>query len=393
VRLHCCPKFDSKTSTRWIARALIVGLSISILWSFLKVLLWAAIIAVATWPLYRRFARHMPSNMASNVTPLLFTVLVALVVLGPPAFAFGTLAAHARTWVDTVIAGSNELVVPDWLSRVPAVGPNLVEYFHTHGGLSAWVQRVDTAEGGRWLQSVGEFAGRHLFRIAFTVLLLFFVYRSGEALAHDLRRLIHENVGDRANHYIELAIRGLRATISSTLFVGIFDGVLIGIACAIARLPDAHVWGALTGLLAAIPFLGYVVVFGAFMALQGGGSAIAAWAVLATGAVILTTGDKVIRPILVGSSTQLGFAWVLMGTLGGLEFLGFIGIFVGPVVLALAGELWRDRTTRINRDRTTQVTTGTVPVASQQMVEAPRPIANFASGQPRGNLPTSSSTA
>jgi predicted PurR-regulated permease PerM len=384
VRLDCCPGFDFKTSTRWIAGALIAGLSIAILWVFLKVLLWAAIIAVATWPIYRRVACHMPSRMASNVTPLLFTVLVALVVLGPPVFAFGTVAAHARTWADTMLAASNEFVAPDWLSTVPVVGPNLVEHFRTHGGLSAWIQHADTTALLGWLQSVGEFAGRHLFRIVFTVLVLFFVYRSGEALAHDLRRLIHERVGDRANHYIELAIRGLRATISSTLIVGIFDGVLTGIACAIARLPDAHVWGALTGLLAAIPFLGYVVVFGAFMALLGGGSAIAAWAVLATGAVILFTGDKVVRPILVGSSTQLGFVWVLMGTLGGLELLGFIGIFVGPVVLSLAGELWRERTTRISRDRTTQVATDTVPAASQQMVEAHGPIANLASGQPRG---------
>jgi predicted PurR-regulated permease PerM len=242
--------------------------------------------------IYRRFARHMPSSMASNVTPLLFTVLVALVVLGPPDFAFGTLAGYARTWVGTMLADSNEFVAPGWLSTVPVVGPKLVEHFHTQGGLSAWVQRVDTAEALRWLQSVGEFAGRHLFRIAFTVLLLFFVYRSGEGLAGDLRRLIHESVGDRANHYVELAIRGLRATMSSILIVGIFDGVLTGIACAIAQLPDAHVWGALTGLLAAIPFLGYVVVFGAFMALLGGGSAIAAWTVLGAGVVILFTGDK-----------------------------------------------------------------------------------------------------
>ncbi len=345
--------------------ALIAGLSISILWSFLQVLLWAAIIAVATWPLYRRFARHLPSSMASNVTPLLFTVLVALVVLGPPVFAFGTLAAHARTWVDTMLVDPNELVAPAWLSSVPVVGPDLVEQFHTHGGLSAWIQRVDTAEGLGWLQSVGEFAGRHLFRIVFTVLVLFFVYRSGEALALDLRRVTDERVGVRANHYIELAIHGLRATISSTLLVGIFDGVLTGIVCAIAGLPDAHVWGALTGLLAAIPFLGYVVVFGAFVTVLGAGSAIAAWAVLAAGAAILFMGDKVVRPVLVSSSTQLGFVWVLMGTLGGLELLGFIGIFVGPVVLALAGALWSERTTRINRDRTTQVANGTVPAASQ----------------------------
>src|SRR5258707_7257083 len=103
---------DFKTGTRWIVGALIAGLSIAILWGFLKVLLWATIIAVATWPIYRRFARHMPSSMASNVTPLLFTVLVALVVLGPPVFAFGTLAAHARTWVGTMLAASSEFVAP-----------------------------------------------------------------------------------------------------------------------------------------------------------------------------------------------------------------------------------------------------------------------------------------
>ena len=82
--LTVVPDPDFKTGRRWIAGALIAGLSIGILWSFLKVPLWAAIIAVATWPLYRRFARYMPSSMASNVTPLLFTVLIALVVLGPP---------------------------------------------------------------------------------------------------------------------------------------------------------------------------------------------------------------------------------------------------------------------------------------------------------------------
>src|SRR5258706_2496575 len=158
---------DFKTGTRWIVGGLIAGLSIAILWGFLKVLLWAAIIAIATWPIYRRFARHMPSSMASNVTPLLFTVLVALVVLGPPVFAFGTLAAHARSWGDTVLAASNAFVAPDWLSTVPVVGPHLVEHLHNPGGVSAWVQRADTAEGLRWVQPVGGFAGRHLVRIDF----------------------------------------------------------------------------------------------------------------------------------------------------------------------------------------------------------------------------------
>jgi predicted PurR-regulated permease PerM len=323
--------------------------------------------------MYGRFAHRLPSSMASNVTPLLFTMLVALVVLGPPSFAFATLASHAQGWVNTMMADSNEFVAPAWVSTIPVVGPKLVAQLHAHGGLSVWLQHADTTALLGWLQSVGEFAGRHLFRIAFTVLLLFFVYRSGEALARDLGRFVEGRVGERANHYIELAIRGLRATIRSTLIVGVFDGVLIGIVCWIAGLQDAYVWGALTGLLAAIPFLGYAAVLGAFLALLGGGSAVAAWAFLAAGAVILFTGDKVVRPILVGSSTQLGFVWVLMGTLGGLELLGFIGIFVGPVVLSLAGELLRERTRKVERDHTFQALVDTPQAASH-------PLANSAGG-------------
>ena len=370
-------RVDFKTGTRWIAGALIAGLSIAILWGFLKVLLWAAIIAVATWPIYRRFAHRMPSRMAPNLTPLLFTVLVALVVLGPPSFAFATLASHARSWVGTMLVDSSEFVTPAWLSAIPLVGPKLVEKLHAHGGLSVWLQHADTAALLGWLQPVGEFAGRHLFRIVFTVLVLFFVYRSGEALAQDLGRFVEERVGERANRYIELAIRGLRATIRSTLIVGVFDGVLIGIVCWLAGLPDAYVWGALTRLLAAIPFLGYVAVLAAFLALLGGGSTIAAWAFLATGAVILFTGDKVVRPILVGSSTQLGFVWVLMATLGGLELLGFIGIFVGPVVLSLAGELWRERTRKVERDHAPRALIDTAKAASH-------PLANSAAGHAGG---------
>lgn len=380
MRLHCGPELDSQTGAHWFARASIVGLSIGILWSFFSILLWAAIIAIATWPQYRRFARHMPSNIEFNMTPLLFTMLVAFVVLGPPVFAFGTLAAHARNWVDTTLAGSNELVLPDWMSTLPVVGPNLVEYVKTRGGLSVWIQSIDTTAAFGWLRLASEFAGRHLFRIVFTVLVLFFVYRRGEVLVKDLRGFMGAWVGDRANHYIDLAIRGLRATITTTLIVGIFDGVLTGIVFAIALLPDAHVWGALTGLLAAIPFLGYMVVFGAFLALLSGGSAVAAWVVLAIGAAILFAGDKVLRPVLVGNSTQLGFAWVLMGTLGGFELLGLVGIFVGPVVLALAGELWSEQLTRTRRDKTMQNTNGNAQAASQH-----RQIADTASGPPACN--------
>jgi hypothetical protein len=90
---------------------------------------------------------------------------------------------------------------------------------------------------------------------------------------------------------------------------------------------------------------------------------------VAAGVIIPFTGDKVVRPILIGTSTQLGFVWVLMGTLGGLEFLGFIGIFVGPAVLSLAGELWRERTRKVERDHTPHAKSETPPRSAAETRE------------------------
>jgi len=64
-------------------------------------------------------------------------------------------------------------------------------------------------------------------------------------------------------------------------------------------------------------------------------------AVFVLGCIVHFVGDKIVRPVLVGSAVNLGFAWVLMGSLGGLELMGLLGVLLGPVVLALGSSLWR----------------------------------------------------
>jgi predicted PurR-regulated permease PerM len=172
---------------------------------------------------------------------------------------------------------------------------------------------------------------------------LFFLYRGAETLARDCERLVIDALGDRGEYYVELAIRSVRVTVASTLVVGVFDGVLAGITYAVAGVQHAEFWGALTGLFAVIPFLGYVAVIGVTLVLAAGSAATAAWPVFIIGVLILFVGDKVVRPLLVGGATQLGFVWILMSTLGGVELLGLVGIFVGPVVLTLAAAVWRER--------------------------------------------------
>jgi predicted PurR-regulated permease PerM len=339
---------------RWLWAALVVLLSGWILRSFFQPLVWASIIAVATWPIYRRFAQRLPVRALANATPLLFTLLVSLFVLGPLVFAFGALVSEAHRWIDQIaIADKTGLASPAWLETLPLVGDKLAERWQeqlgTPGGMSVWLQRADASAALGWAQTVGQFVAHHLFIVVFTILVLFFLYRGGDALALRVEHLLHDSLGDRAESYVELAIRAVRATVNGMVVVALFDGVLTGITYALAGVQRAEVWSAVTGLFAMIPFLGYIAVAGVTLGLATKGAVMAALVVCALGFFVLFTGDKIVRPMLVGGAVQLSFVWVLMGSLGGLELLGLLGLFVGPVVLALGGALLRDWT--IGRDR------------------------------------------
>ena len=179
--------------------------------------------------------------------------------------------------------------------------------------------------------------------------------RGGDALAVRVNHLLQDSLGDRGESYVELAIRAVRATVNGMVVVALFDGVLIGITYALAGVQRAEVWGAVTGLFAMVPFLGYVAVAGVTLALAARGAVSAALVISALGFLVLFAGDKIVRPMLVGGAIRLVFVWVLMASLGGLELLGLLGLFVGPVVLALGGALWDDWTKNRGRSRVTRV--------------------------------------
>jgi predicted PurR-regulated permease PerM len=194
-----------------------------------------------------------------------------------------------------------------------------------------------------WAQSLGQFMARHVFIIAFTILVLFFLYQEGEYLAGGIRRVLRQRLGERAEAYLQLTTGALRASVNSMLVVGLFDGVATWIAYSFASAPHAGIWAAITGALALVPFLGYVAVIALALQLAIAGTGASASTVLALGTLILFVGDKVVRPSVARDGTRLPFVWVLMGCLGGFEAFGLIGLVIGPVALALTRELWEQR--------------------------------------------------
>jgi predicted PurR-regulated permease PerM len=349
-----------KLHTSWLYTTLIVGLSVWVLQSFLLAFLVACVTAVASWPLYRRFAARLPQRLKRGGTPLMFTAVMAVFVLAPLTFAFGALVAETHALLLAISAADRHgIAAPDWLEKLPLAGSWLAGWWQRElahpGALDFWAQRIGPAALFAWVQSFGHFMARHLFIIAFTILVLFFLYREGESIAGQFRRLLRDRLGEQAERSLDLATRALRASTNSMLVVALFNGVATGVVYALAGIPHAAVWAAITGALALVPFLGYVAVAIAVstLALAVPSSATSVALAFIAGSAVLFFGDKVLRPAIGRDGTGLPFVWVLMGCLGGFEVLGLVGVVVGPVVLTLARGLWEQGVRDLARARAT----------------------------------------
>jgi predicted PurR-regulated permease PerM len=163
-------------------------------------------------------------------------------------------------------------------------------------------------------------------------------------LARELTGHLKQALGDDAQRYVEVATRAVRASVNSMFAVGLFDATAAAVAYSAAATPRALVWAAITGALAAVPFVGYAAVVAMALTLAVKGLVPAALTSLILGVVVLLCGDKVVRPMVARGGMRLPFVWVLMGCLGGFSVFGLSGLVTGPAILAVAREVLVRRT-------------------------------------------------
>jgi predicted PurR-regulated permease PerM len=339
---------DFKLTAGWLLGAALVLLSAWVLHDFLEPLLAACVIAIASWPLYERFAARLPRRVTRGAGSLMFTCVITMFVLGPLIFAFAGLLSESHALLrDIALADEKGVLVPGWLENLPLGGPWLAARWESHlaGGdaWSRWAESADLAALLPWAQSLGQFTLRHALIVLFTILLLFLLYRDGESAAQRLRQVLRHRIGEQAEVYVDVGTRAVRASVNSLLVVGVFDGIASWFAYLIAGVPHAAVWAAITGAFALVPFLGYAAVAAVTLHIALTGAGTSALLSLLLGCAVLLLGDKVVRPVVARSGAHLPFAWVLMGCLGGFQVLGLVGLVIGPVVLTLTRELCAQR--------------------------------------------------
>lgn len=337
-------RHSSRAST--IARAgfviVLVALCAWILWSFIPALVWASVIGIATWPLRDRLVRAGLRPIAAAV--LLTGAWALLLVV--PVILFGAALAREASALRQIAeqAGQGRLQAPDWLGQIPAVGQYLVGWWHDHiatpGSSVIDSSRAVGALGfGR---DIGRFVFRRLVILGFTLLALLFLYEDGASLASDAERLATRLFGAAAQRYGRFGITAVRATVNGLVFVGLGEGILLGIVYAICGVPHPIAFAVATAILGIVPFGAPVVLVIASLTLVLGSRLVVGLVMLGVGLIAVFIIDHTVRPALIGGSIRLPFFWALLGVFGGLEALGFVGLFLGPAILAVALAIWRE---------------------------------------------------
>jgi len=325
----------------------IVGLSLFIIHQFIPSLVWASIIVIATYPLYTKWRQAFGGY--HNTAAFLFTLLLGLLLLLPLSWLVGILVKELQLFIN-FLQQTNDVgnAAPAFLKTLPFVGNDVVAYWDEHIGKPGYVRKmlsdvhVSLTPTSYYIKAIGVNLAHRSVQVGFTLLSLFFFYRDGDKLLAEVYQVGEYCLGPRWFRYADRLPKALRATVNGTIVVGLGVGVLMGICYGLVGFPGPTLTGFITALAAMIPFAVPLVFIIVAMVLFSMGSIVSAVIVLIWGTVVMFVADHFIKPVLIGGAIELPFLAVLFGILGGVETLGLLGLFLGPIVMVLFVTLWQE---------------------------------------------------
>jgi predicted PurR-regulated permease PerM len=340
---------SSQSLARIALATAVVAVGLWILRDFLAALVWATVLAIAFWPVYRRLRQPTSRPIDRIVAPALATTVIGIIFIAPIVLLGIALARESHFVVEFIASARHHgIPVPGWIDQLPLIGPTIAEWWRTNLGDPVAAEELIGRVNLRTLtESVREYGVEVVHRLAlllFTLLTLFFLFRDGDVLTEQLRSLGDRLIGLRGERVAGHMIAAVHGTVNGLVLVGLAEGLLLGIVYLAAGLPYPATVGAITAVAAVIPFAAPVVYTLAGLYLFVMGDTVGALIILVSGSVIVFIADHFVRPVLIGGAARLPFLWVLLGILGGLESFGFLGLFLGPAIMAALIAMWREWT-------------------------------------------------
>lgn len=320
-------------------------LSYKIVAFFISPVIWAAILAYVTWPLYQWLDNKLNnrSNLSAFITTASFSlligipVIVGLVVLQQEALGlYGTLIHRIK---------NGYLNAPDFVKDLPVVGQQIKD--------ALWEINKDPESSlqamQEWIQShlsygreVFDVLAKNTIKFGIAITTLFFFYRDGAVVLEQVKAASHKILGDRVYNYFNAIGSTTQAVVYGIGLTAVAQGVLAGMGYFVAGAPSPILLTIMTMAVALIPFGTPFAWGGVVIYLFSQGQTAEAVGLFLWGALVISWVDNLIRPIVISGATKIPFMIILIGVLGGLSAFGFIGLFIGPVVLAIALGVWRE---------------------------------------------------
>ena len=318
--------------------AILIAGCFLVLLPFLTAMLWAVVLCVTAWPLYAQLKTLVLGR--DGLAAAVMALLIAAVFLAPFLIVGLTLAdnsvrmaAFARTFMEQ---GPPD--PPGWVARLPLIGERAAAYWsgfaHDTAQFTVELKRlVDPAKA--WLVAGGAGIAQGILQLSLSILIAFFFFRDGDAAVLRLRAVLARLAPRRGARLLDLAASTMRGVVYGILGTAVVQGVLMAIGLWIAGIGAAPLLGLATFFLSPVP-VGPPLIWlpaGIWLIYQGN----VGWGVfmLLWGALVVSTVDNVLKPLIISRGSNLPFILVLLGVLGGVVAFGFIGVFLGPVLLAL----------------------------------------------------------
>ena len=336
----------SRDITRITLAVLFIGVlmaaSFWIMRPFLLALIWATMIVVATWPIMLRLQSWLGGKRSLAVAGMTLALLLVFVV--PFALAILTIMDHA----DQIAGWAKGLATyslpppPDWVGKLPVGGSKLSEAWQevAAGGQGGVRARLVPYAGAilKWfLEQAGSFAAMFV-QFLLTVVIAAVLFSGGETTARGVRGFARRLAGHRGEDAAILAAKTIRGVALGIVLTALIQSALGGIGFAVAGVPTPVLLAGVIFILALAQLPPFLVMVPAVIWLYWKGDAL--WGtVLLVWTIVVCSIDNVVRPLLIRKGVDLPLLMIFTGVIGGLIAFGIIGLFIGPVVLAVTYRL------------------------------------------------------
>lgn len=365
----------------FILLALLIILCFQVVQFFISPVIWAAILAYVTFPLYRFFYQKV--RFSPTFSALIMTAGISLLIGMPLLIGVFFLQQEVISFYGMAVrrlqAGYVDL--PENIKNLPVIGQQVRDLL--------WEINKDPetsmAVVRNWVQShlyYGKMAFdavlKNLAKLGMALMTLFFFYRDGLNLVNQIRQALRNIIGDRIDHYINSVTATTRAVVYGIGLTALAQALLAGIGYAAAGTPNPILLTLITFMVAMIPF-GTPFAWGSvalWLLSQGHtteGIGLGLW-----GIFVISWVDNLIRPMVISGATKIPFILIFIGVLGGLTAFGFVGLFIGPVLLAIMLAVWREWISQHKNEIFANKETGLVTTDGKALLAdtTPTPILN-----------------